>query len=220
MIKNNTKKIIACLPENVTLVAATKKRVVQEILEVLEAGVKILGESYVSEAGEKINLIGNKAEWHLIGHLQKNKVKKAVEMFDLIQSLDSLELANVIDAECKKINKVMPALIEINIAKEPQKYGFMPEEVNESVRKIVTLGNIKIMGLMTMGPFRDNPEGLRPYFRQAKDLFDSAKSLHHDNLTWRYLSMGMSDSFKIAIEEGANMVRIGTGLFGPRTDKT
>jgi len=216
MIRENVKAILEELPEGVILEAAAKTRSPEEIEEAIRAGIKIIGENYVQEAmkaKEKVNLV---AKWHMIGHLQKNKVKKAVEIFDMIETVDSYELAKEIDKRCKKINKIMPILIEVNSAKEPQKAGVMPEEVINLIKRISPLNNIKIMGLMTMGPWLDDVEKLRPYFRLTKELFEEIKRLNIPNVEMRYLSMGMSDSYKIAIEEGANLIRIGTKIFGPR----
>jgi len=153
----------------------------------------------------------------MIGHLQRNKVKKAIKIFDMIETVDSVRLAKEIDKQCKKIGKVMPVLIEINSAKEEQKSGVMPEDALSLMQDISRFENIKIMGLMTMGPFLEDPEDLRPYFRLTKELFEKIKDIGIDGVEMRYLSMGMSDSYRVAIEEGANMVRIGTLLFGKRT---
>jgi len=216
MIRENVKKILSELPEGVLLVAAAKTRTPEEILEAIEAGVHIIGENYVQEAEKAYKVIGNKAEWHMIGHLQTNKVKKAVKIFDMIETVDSVKIANAIDKECKKLGKVMPVLVEVNSAEEPQKAGVMPDEVISFIQSISQLSNIRIKGLMTMGPLVDDPEELRPYFRKTKQLFEKIKEMNIPNVEMKYLSMGMSDSYKVAIEEGANIVRIGTKIFGPR----
>ncbi|RKY33363.1 MAG: YggS family pyridoxal phosphate-dependent enzyme [Candidatus Omnitrophota bacterium] len=215
MIKERITKILEELPPSVTLEVATKSRTISEIKEAISAGVKVIGENYVQEAEEKIKVIGKKVSWHLIGYLQKNKAKKAVKLFDMIESLHSLELARLLNRECEKIGKVMPVLIEVNIAREPQKSGVYPEEVENLVKDIGELKNIKLQGLMTMGPFLENPEELRPYFKKMREIFISLKS-KFKNAEWKYLSMGMSSSYKIAIEEGANLIRIGTLIFGKR----
>jgi hypothetical protein len=216
MIKENVKKILKDLPEGVKLVAATKKRTVAQIKEAIEAGIEIVGENYVKEAQSKFKIIGKNVKWHLIGHLQKNKVKKAVKIFDMIETLDSFELAQLIDKECRKINKIMPVLIEINIAKEPQKSGIFPQRLEELIEKIIHFKNLKLVGLMTMGPLLDDPQKIRPFFKKTKEIFDKIKNLYQDKLDFKYLSMGMSDTYKVAIQEGANIVRIGTAIFGPR----
>ncbi len=216
MIEENVRKIRECIPKDVVIVAAAKSRTVEEVQKVIEAGITIIGENYIQEAEKKIEVIKNQAEWHFIGHLQKNKVKKAVKLFDVIQTLDSPELARLIDRECGKIGKVMPVMIEVNIACESQKNGVYPEEVEKLVKDVLELKNIKLIGLMTMGPLLEDPQDIRPFFRKTKEIFDRIKSKYADALEWKYLSMGMSETYRIAIEEGANMVRIGTAIFGPR----
>jgi len=215
-MEENFKNILKQIPQGIELVVASKARKVEEIEEVINAGAKVLGENYVKEAEEKYLKIGNKAKWHLIGHLQKNKAKFAVKIFDMIETLDSLELAKVIDRECAKLNKIIPVLIEINSAEESQKAGILPKDLEGFLKEISKLKNICPMGLMTMGPVVSNPEDIRPFFKITKDLFENVKKLYPQNSNWKYLSMGMSDSFKIAIEEGANIVRVGTAIFGPR----
>ena len=215
-IAENVKRILSELPEDVILVGAAKTRTPEEILEAVDAGLEIVGENYVQEAERAYNVVGDRVKWHMIGHLQRNKVKKAIKIFDMIETVDSVRLAKEIDKQCKKIGKVMPVLIEINSAKEEQKSGVMPEDALSLMQDISRFENIKIMGLMTMGPFLEDPEDLRPYFRLTKELFEKIKDIGIDGVEMRYLSMGMSDSYRVAIEEGANMVRIGTLLFGKR----
>lgn len=210
MIKKNVKKILSELPEGVELVAAAKGRTPEEILEAVEAGVKIIGENYVQEAQKALAVVGNKAKWHFIGHLQKNKVKKAVKIFDMIETVDSVELAEEIDKRCQEIGKIMPVLIEINSGREKQKPGIFPENAENLIKQISELKNVKIMGLMTMGPERE----VRPYFVETRKIFEKIKSLNLPNVEMKYLSMGMTNSYKAALEEGANIVRIGTKIFG------
>ena len=216
MIKENIQKILEELPEGVELVAAAKDRSTGEVEEAIEAGVRIIGENYLKEAQGKFTVLGNRAKWHFIGHLQKNKVKRAVKIFDMIETLDSLVLAEILDKECKKINKVMPVLIEVNSAGEAQKQGVLFEEVEVLLGEILQFDNLKPKGLMTMGPWLNNPQELRPFFKKTKDLFDTIKNNYGEKLEWTYLSMGMSTSYRIAIEEGANLVRVGTAIFGER----
>ena len=216
MIKENVQKILEELPGGVELVAAAKERSAGEVEEAMEAGVRIVGENYVKQAQEKFAALGNKVKWHFIGHLQKNKVKKAVKIFDMVETLDSLALAEILDKECKKMNKVMPVLIEVNSADESGKQGVSAGDVEPFLDKLLQFANLKPKGLMTMGPWLNNPEGLRPYFRKTKDLFDKIKDNYQEKLEWVYLSMGMSTSYKVAIEEGANLVRVGTAIFGER----
>ena len=204
-VKDNVLKILSWLPGYVELVAAAKSRSVEEILEAIDSGVRIIGENYVQEAEEKFSVIGAKARWHFIGHLQKNKVKKAVKIFDMIETVDSVEIAQEINKACASINKTMPVLIEVNS-------HVLPFDAETIIKNISGLPNIKLVGLMTMGPVLENPEDYRPYFKETKALFDKIR-INHDI---KYLSMGMSDSYPIAIQEGANLVRLGTALFGPR----
>ncbi|MBA7636309.1 Pyridoxal phosphate homeostasis protein [subsurface metagenome] len=216
MIKQNVDQILSELPNGVKLVAAAKTRQPKEILEAVEAGVKIVGENYVQEAERAYEVIGNKAKWHFIGHLQKNKVKKAVRIFDMIETVDSAEIAGEIDKRCAQIGKIMLVLIEINSGREEQKAGVFPEEAEQLVKEISTYQNIRIMGLMTMGPRVGNPEDSRHYFVETKKIFGRIKKLNLPNVDMRYLSMGMTNSYKVAMEEGANIVRIGSKIFGER----
>ena len=216
MIKQNVAGMLSELPGGVQLVAAVKTRAPEEILEAIESGIKILGENYVQEAEKAYEVVGNKAEWHFIGHLQKNKVKKAVKLFDMIETVDSLELAREIDKRCAQIGKVMPVLIEVNSGREEQKSGVFPEETEQLVRDISGLNNIRVMGLMTMGPRLGNPEDSRSYFVATKKIFEAIKKLNLPDVEMKYLSMGMTNSYKIALDEGANIVRIGSKIFGDR----
>ena len=220
MIKQNVSRILNELPDGVQLIAAAKTRGPEEILEAIKSGVGIIGENYVQEAERAYNIVGNKAKWHFIGHLQKNKVKKAVAIFDMIETVDSFELAKEIDRRCTQIGKVMPVLIEINSGHEEQKSGVFPEKTEQLARELSVLRNIRVMGLMTMGPRFGNPEDSRPYFMETKKIFDRIKKLDLPDIEMRYLSMGMTNSYKIALEEGANMVRIGSKIFGERDYKT
>ena len=216
IIKQNISQILSELPDGVQLVAAAKTRSPEEILEAVEAGVKIIGENYVQEAERACEVVGNKAKWHFIGHLQKNKVKKAVKIFDVIETVDSIELAREIDKRCAQIGKTMPVLIEINSGRELQKAGVLPENAEQLAREISACPNIRITGLMTMGPRFGNPENSRPYFVETKKLFEKIKKLNLPDTEMSPLSKGMTNSYKIALEEGANIVRIGSKIFGER----
>lgn len=213
MIRENIEKILKEIPQGVTLVAATKTRSVEEIKQAIECGITDIGENYVQEAEKKFEAIGKSVRWHLIGHLQKNKVKKALKIFDIIETVDSLELAMEIS---KYAQSFYPVLIEVNSAKEPQKSGVFPEDVEALIEKISKLPNIIIEGLMTMGPLVENPQDIRPYFKLTRRIFESCKKFNSPNVEMKILSMGMSDSWRIAIEEGATCIRIGTAIFGPR----
>jgi pyridoxal phosphate enzyme (YggS family) len=216
MIKENVARIFNELPPSVSLVSAAKGRSVSEIKEAIEAGVKIIGENYVQEAEKAFLKIGNIVKWHFIGHLQKNKVKKAVNIFNMIETVDSFELAEEINKRSSEASKVMLILLEINSGSEVQKFGVLPEDAESLIRKISELKSVKILGLMTMGPFSDDAETVRPFFVKTRKLFDKIKTLNIPNVEMKILSMGMSDSYKIAIQEGANLVRIGTKIFGER----
>jgi pyridoxal phosphate enzyme (YggS family) len=220
-IKDNVIEILKELPEEVQLVAAAKKRKPEEILEVIEAGIKIIGENYIREAKKVYKAIGEKAKWHFIGipQIEKHDLlrRKNLEMFDMIETIDSFEIAEELSENCSRIDKIMPILIEINSGKESQKFGALPKDTVELVKKISDLSNVKTMGLMTMGPRFGNPENSRPYFVETKKLFEEIKELNLCNVEMRFLSMGMTNSYKIAIEEGANMIRIGTKIFGERS---
>lgn len=216
MIQENVREILKELPPGVQLVGAAKTRTPAEILEAIDAGMEMVGENYVQEAEEASKVIGHRVRWHLIGHLQRNKVKKAVPIFDMIETLDSMKLAREIDKACLKINKIMPVLIEINSGEERQKTGVFPGEAPSLIGEVASLERIKVMGLMTMGPFSGDPEEARPYFRKTQELFKKIREMDIPGVEMRYLSMGMSNSYKIALEEGANLVRIGTKIFGER----
>lgn len=217
-IKENVIELLSELPEGVRLVAAAKTREPREILEAIESGVRIIGENYVQEAEKAYEVIGNRVEWHFIGHLQENKVKKAVKIFDMLETVDSVNIAGEIDRRCVQIGKVMPVLIEINSGREEQKAGVLPEEAEPLIGEISAFRNIRVMGLMTMGPRFGDPEDSRPYFVATKKIFDRIKKLDLPNVEMKYLSMGMTNSYKVALEEGANIVRIGSKLFGARDD--
>ena len=204
------------LPEGVQLVAAAKARTPEEIMAAVDAGVQIIGENYIQEAERAHAAVGDRAQWHFIGHLQRNKVKKAIQIFDMIETVDSYEIAREIDKRCAEIGKVMPVLVEVNIGEEPQKAGVLPQDTEQLLKDISTLPNIRVLGLMTMGPLSENPEDSRPYFVAMKKLFDRMKALNLPGVDMKYLSMGMTSSYKIAPGEGANIVRVGTKIFGER----
>jgi len=217
LIKQNVVELLAELPEGVQLVAAAKARTTQEVLEAVQAGIKTIGENYVKEAKEAHELVGDRAKWHFIGTLRKHNVRKTVlEIFDMIETVDSLEIAREIDKKCAQIGKIMPLLIEVNSGRERQKSGVLPEDVERLVRQISGLKNTKIMGLMTMGPRFGNPEDSRPYFAETRMIFENIEALKLPTVEMKYLSMGMTNSYQVALEEGANIIRIGTKIFGER----
>jgi pyridoxal phosphate enzyme (YggS family) len=216
MIRENVKKILDGLPEGVELIGVAKTRNLEEIQEAVDAGIRNIGENYVQEAERAYQKIGQAVKWHMIGHLQSNKAKKAVRIFDMIETVDSVKLAEAIDRACGDIGKVMPVLMEINSGEESQKAGVMPEDAASLIREMTVFRNIRIMGLMTMGPFSGEPEDARPYFRRTREVFDEIRNTNLSGVEMKHLSMGMSNSYNVAIEEGANMVRIGTKIFGER----
>jgi len=229
-ITGNYQKIRREIPEDVSIIVAVKTRSPEEIREIISAGAKDLGENYVQEAEKtkrELADMANTVKWHMIGHLQKNKINKALSIFDVIQTIDSLEKAQDIDKRVQKAGKsVIPVLVEINIGSEFSKAGVKPEEhepfeeyMEKLVRDISKLEHLRLEGLMTMGPRLGNPEDSRPYFRRTKQLFERIRELNIPNVDMKYLSMGMTNSYKVAIEEGSNMVRIGTAIFGERNYK-
>ena len=216
MIRENVKGILSELPEGVGLVGAAKTRSSEEILEAIKAGLEIIGENYVKEAEMAFRTVGARAKWHMIGHLQSNKAKKAVQIFDMIETVDSVKLARAVDKASEHIGKIMPILMEVNSGEESQKAGVMPEEIIGIIKRISDLKNIRLKGLMTMGPFAGDPEAARPYFQKTREIFAEVKHMDLPGVNMKFLSMGMSNSYKVAIEEGANLIRIGTGIFGAR----
>jgi len=215
-IEESVRHIQETIPPGVLLLAAAKNRTLEEVESVVRAGVTHIGYNYVQEALPIIQKIGNRAIWHMIGHLQRNKAKIAVSNFDMIETVDSWRLAQTLDNDCKANHKTMPVLIEINSGREANKTGVLPEAVEELVLQVSTLEYLHLDGLMTMGPRFGNPEDSRPYFKTTRAIFERLASMNIPNISMRYLSMGMSNSYHIAIEEGANIVRIGTKLFGDR----
>ena len=201
----------------VRLVAVSKTMDAQQVARAIDAGADILGENYIQEAREKFNLLYDRpAQWHFIGHLQSNKAKYAVRMFDLIHSVDSLKLATVLDKEARKRDKVQDILVQVNISREETKSGIDATEAIELIRQISRLDHIRVQGLMTMPPFFDAPERARPYFHELAQLRDQIVSLDIPGVHLKELSMGMTGDFEVAIAEGATLVRIGTAIFGAR----
>lgn len=215
-IEESVRRFLKKIPPEVLLLAAAKTRTLEEVECVIQAGVTHIGYNYVQEALPIIQTIGNRATWHMIGHLQRNKAKIAAEHFDIIETVDSWKLAQTLEGTCKSIHKRMSILIEINSGREANKTGILPEAAEELVLKLSTLEFLHLDGFMTMGPRFGNPEDSRPYFKTTRAIFERVADMHLPNITMRYLSMGMSNSYHIAIEEGANIIRIGTKLFGDR----
>ncbi len=207
-------------PGRINTIAVSKGRAVEQIKEAIEAGITDIGENKVQEALAKYNALSakryplNAIKWHMVGHLQTNKAKEAVRIFDLIQSVDTLHLAKEIDKQAGRINKVQDILIEIKTSSEETKFGLKPDAAIEVIKEIARLKNINIKGLMTIAPLVANPEETRPYFRMLRELRDRMNYLNAKRYTLYALSMGMTDDFETAIEEGSNMVRLGRAIFG------
>lgn len=212
-VEENVKAILKELG-NTKLVCVTKTIDAQRINEAIRAGATIIGENKVQEYDEKSDEL-LPCEKHLIGHLQSNKVKKAIQLFDVIQSVDSLKLIQDINKKARAMNKVQKVFLQVNIGSEPQKFGFTENEITQVFTEIPALKNIHVQGLMCIPPF-DSPEETRYYFMRMKVLFDELQQKNQDNIDIRELSMGMSGDYKVAIEEGATMVRIGSSIFGER----
>lgn len=203
-------------PEEITLIAVSKKQSVEAIIEAIDDGVETLGENYIQEAVDKIEQITQKALWHFIGHLQSNKAKVAVKYFDLIHTVDTLKLAEAINHQAQKAGKIQKILIQLNISEEETKSGATAAEAIDLAEAVSHLKNLSLRGLMGMPPFFDDPEKARPYLRKLAQIRDAIKRENISGISMEHLSMGMSDDFKVAIEEGSTMVRIGTAIFGSR----
>jgi pyridoxal phosphate enzyme (YggS family) len=203
--------------DSIRLVAVSKTMPVEVVKEAIEAGATDLGENYIQEAREKINALAMyPATWHYIGHLQTNKAKYAVRMFDLIHSVDSLKLAIELNKYAAKIDKIQPILLQVNVAKEDSKSGVYVEDTLRLLKEIGTLENVSVKGLMTMPPYFNAPEKVRPFFAALRELHDRIKKEGIPNIAMDELSMGMTGDFEAAIQEGATIVRIGTAIFGAR----
>ena len=226
-ISSNYAGIREEIPDDVTIVLSVKTRSAEEIEEAIDAGVTDIGQNYVQEAGKMYRDLQKKSAkviWHMIGHLQTNKINKALNIFDVIQTVDSLEKAAAINKRVEREGKkFVPVYVELNIGSEFSKAGIKPAEhepfeeyMEKLAADISALGHLKLVGLMTMGPRFGNPEDVRPYFKRTKRIFERIKALDLTNVDMKHLSMGMTNSYKAAIEEGSNMVRIGTAVFGER----
>lgn len=203
-------------PESIQLVAVTKRMPVEAIREAIEAGITAIGENRMQEALAKFPEIGRDVQWHLVGHLQSNKAGPAAELFDLIHSVDSPRIAHALSRSASQCGRDLDILIQVNTSGEETKFGVSPQETVPLLEKIQGLPGIHVKGLMTIGPFRPNPEEARPSFHSLRRLSEKIRSLNIDGVEMTRLSMGMSGDFEVAIEEGANLVRIGTAVFGPR----
>jgi len=216
LVKRNSERILKEIPQNVTLLAAAKTRTIEEVKAAFEAGIRHFGHNYVQEARMMAPELDLKAKWHMIGHLQRNKAKDAVELFDMIETLDSIRLAEELEKRCAAAGKTLEVLIEINSGMEDEKSGVLPQDLAPLVEAASDFPHLRLVGLMTMGPLEGEPESSRPYFVKTRQIFEELRKANLPGVDMRVLSMGMSDSFRVAIEEGATMVRLGTALFGPR----
>lgn len=203
-------------PEEVTLIAVSKTKPVELLQEAYNSGAREFGENKVQEILYKKPILPDDIGWHMIGHLQTNKIRQVIGQTTLIHSVDSLRLAKKIEIEAEKINSIVDILLEVNVAKEESKYGFFLEEVEEALMIIKDLPHVRIRGLMTIAPFVENSEENRSVFKKLSDFYVDMKSKNIDNVTMSVLSMGMTGDYEVAIEEGATMVRVGTGIFGAR----
>ena len=202
--------------EEVLLVAVSKTKPVEMIEEIMTAGIVDFGENKPQELRDKYEVLPKNLRFHMIGHLQTNKIKYVIDRAVLIHSIDSLRLAEAVNAEAKKHDRIMPVLVEVNVAQEESKSGFLVEETEEAIREIAKLSNIRVEGLMTIAPFVENAEENRQYFVKLRKLSVDIAAKNIDNVTMHHLSMGMTGDYEVAIEEGATMVRVGTGIFGER----
>lgn len=203
-------------PEEVTLIAVSKTKPVSAIEEALLSGTLDYGENKVQELCDKYDVLPKNIRWHMIGHLQRNKVKYLVGKTYLVHSVDSLRLAEQIEKEFAKHNQVCDILVEVNIAQEESKFGINAKETEELIRKIAKFEHVRIKGLMTIAPYTEDPESNREYFREIKKLSVDIRDKNIDNVSMDVLSMGMTGDYMVAVEEGATMVRVGTGIFGER----
>ncbi len=203
-------------PSGINLMAVTKTVDDERILEAIEAGVAIMGENYIQEAKRKIETMDVDVKWHMIGHLQSNKAKYAVRLFDMVHSVDRIGLAAELDKRSAAVERVTDILVEVNVSGEESKSGVRAQEAPALIREIASLGNLSIRGLMTMPPWFDDPEDARPYFVALRELKDKIAAEEIPHVEMNELSMGMSGDYRVAVEEGATIVRVGTAIFGAR----
>lgn len=203
-------------PQDILLIAVSKTKPADMVLDVYNTGIRDFGENKVQEIVAKSQVLASDIRWHMIGHLQRNKVKQAIEKSCLIHSVDSVRLATKISEEAVKAQKTVEILLEINIANEETKYGFKAEDAYDVLKEIAAMPGIRVRGLMTSAPFVDNPEGNREYFKHLKQLCVDLKAKNIDNTSMDFLSMGMTNDYMVAVEEGATHVRVGTAIFGER----
>ncbi len=209
-------KVSGRMLKDIDIIAVTKTVDTERIMYAVEEGLVNLGENRVQELVEKYDIINRECNWHLIGHLQTNKVKYIIDKVKMIHSLDRIELADEIQARAEKIGKVIDVLVQVNVSGEKSKFGIGTQDVMDFIKKLSTYSNLRVRGLMTMAPYVEQPEDIRYVFRGLREIFIDINNQNVDNICMDCLSMGMSNDFEVAIEEGANMVRIGTAIFGRR----
>ena len=202
--------------EDVTLIAVSKTKPIETLQEAYNLGVRIFGENKVQELVDKYEVLPNDIKWHMIGHLQRNKVKYIIDKVDCIHSVESIRLAETIEKEAAKHNRIVNILVEVNVAGEESKFGLTPEETPSFIEEIAKFPHLRVKGLMTIAPFVDDSEENRPVFKALKKLSVDIAAKNIDNVSMNVLSMGMTNDYTVAIEEGATMVRVGTGIFGER----
>ncbi len=215
-IERRVREVLARVPPGVTVLAATKGRSPEEIRAAVRAGIRHVGENYVQEAERKRPLVPEPATWHLIGRLQRNKARRALQIFDWLQTLDSLPLAERLERLLAQQGRELSVLVQVNIGREPQKAGVLPEELPGFLSQLAAFPHLKVRGLMAIPPAPVRPEDSRPYFRAMRKLFQGLRAEGITGIELEVLSMGMSADWEVAVEEGANMIRLGTILFGPR----
>lgn len=228
MIEENLREVLRAIEESrakrkiadpeapVRLVAVTKNHGIAEMREALDSGATDIGENRIQETRDKFKMLERTAVWHLIGHLQKNKAKYAVKLFDLIHSVDTWELAEVLDKEAGRIGKVQDVLVQVNLAREEAKSGIYEEDLQPLLEAVDALPHLRLCGLMCIAPNYEDVEETRPLFRRMYEIFQRTKEFPWKTANIIYLSMGMTHDYRIAVEEGANIVRVGTAIFGPR----
>jgi len=214
-ITETCRRILGELPEGISVLAAAKSRSVEEVQSAIQGGIRRIGHNYLQEAEAMAGKVRD-ISLHMIGHLQRKKVPKAVDLFQRVETLDSLDLAQSLQKRCEWVDVRLEVLVEVNIAREQAKTGIVPEDLEEFLAALRIFDRLQVRGLMTMGPTSSDPEKIRPFFRATRQTFDRLRSSGSAHLDMTCLSMGMSDSYRVAIEEGATQIRLGTALFGPR----
>lgn len=215
-ISSNVAHLLKAIPPHVTILAAAKTQSVQAVLEAYRAGLRHFGHNYVQEAQQMLPEIQAEIEWHMIGHLQRNKAKQALNLFSSIDSLDSQRLADELEKQAAALNNLIPVMIEVNSGEEEAKTGVAPNVAMQLAHSLSALSHLRLVGIMTMGPRFGDPEDSRFYFKRTRQIYESIAALHLPGVQLQYLSMGMSNDYLVAIEEGSNLIRLGTAIFGER----